>query len=88
MPVGSNHHNVVYHSMAFADMGIRSSALVALGAAPDLGTGNETDTVIERAGAGTEAPTDEGLHDRLDFTLLENDASKMEMLLLYWKNDA
>ena len=39
LPVGSNHHNVVCHRMAFADMDIRSSALVILGAAPGLGTG-------------------------------------------------
>ena len=39
LPVGSNHHNVVCHRIAFADMGIRSPGLVTIGAAPRLGTG-------------------------------------------------
>ena len=39
LPVGSTHHNVVCHRMAFADLGLRSSGLGIPGAAPDLGTG-------------------------------------------------
>ena len=42
-------------------------------AAPQLNAGDETDIVIELTGTGTEEPTDEGLHDRLDFTELAND---------------
>ncbi|MCP4195501.1 MAG: hypothetical protein GY768_33290, partial [Planctomycetaceae bacterium] len=41
--------------------------------APDLDLGNEIDTVIELADAGTEEPTDEGLHDQLNFSALGSD---------------
>ena len=36
LPVGSNHHNLVCHMMAFADMGLRSSGHVIPGATPRL----------------------------------------------------
>ena len=39
LAVGSDHHNIVCHRMAFADLGLRSWALVVPGAAPRLGTG-------------------------------------------------
>ena len=39
LPRWSNHHNLVCHRMAFADMGLRSSGRVSPGAAPRLGTG-------------------------------------------------
>ncbi|MCA9188119.1 MAG: hypothetical protein KDA99_20970, partial [Planctomycetales bacterium] len=40
--------------------------------APAAGSGDERDTVLELLGAGTEARTDEGIHDRLDFSSLGN----------------